>query len=171
MVRGKSSVFEASALKRMVSWLFSFLDSTTQGTDTLECWMTGIFESVHHLSGCRVPFSFRCVGVLEKVPYHFFSSPRPRSVQCPRENLFAYFLTFSEFAIQIPSFPFLVQSMSLNIDMKMIQSVNFLRFNVPFSQIILAREESAMTTIQGDYSTRIQLVLHRFPAVVCKKWT
>ena len=45
------------------------------------------------------------------------------SVFC--ENLFAYSLTFSEFEIQIPSFLFNVQSMSLNIDMKMIRSVNF----------------------------------------------
>ena len=51
-----------------------------------------------------------------------------------RESL-RVFLDFSEFEIQIPSFPFLVQSMSLNIDMKMI--LEFFRFDVPFSQIIV----------------------------------
>ena len=61
----------------------------------------------------------------EDPPYHFFSSPGPRNVQCPCENLFAYSLTSSEFEIQIPSFPFIVQTMSLNTDMKMIRSVIF----------------------------------------------
>ena len=32
------------------------LCSTTQSNDTLEDWMTCIFESSDHLSGCRVPF-------------------------------------------------------------------------------------------------------------------
>ena len=34
---------------------------------------------------CWVPSQF---------PYHFFSSPRPKNVQCPCENFFAYALTF-----------------------------------------------------------------------------
>ena len=96
---------------------FLFQDPTTQSTDTLEHWMTCIFESFHHLSGCRVPIPSPVQG---RVPYHLLRSPRPRNVQCPCENLFAYSLTFYEFKIQIPSFPLLAQSMSLNVDMKMI---------------------------------------------------
>ena len=62
MIRNKSSVSEASALKCMVSLLFFFYqDFTTQSTDTLENWMTGIFQSFQHLSGFGVPFSFKCV--------------------------------------------------------------------------------------------------------------
>ena len=81
-------------------------------------------EMFHHLSGCGVPFSFRCVRK-SSTPL-LFLSPGPRNVQCPSENLFVYSLTFSEFEIQIQPFPFIVQSMSFDIDMQMIQSVNFL---------------------------------------------
>ena len=49
-----------------------------------------------------------------------FSSQRPSYVQCPRENLFAYFITFSEFEIHCSEFPLLFHSMSLSMDMKMI---------------------------------------------------
>ena len=37
-----------------------FQNSTAQSTNALEYWMTCIFYSFHHLSGCRVTFSFRC---------------------------------------------------------------------------------------------------------------
>ena len=47
-----------------------------------------------------------------------------QNVKCPRENLRAYVLILSEFEIQFPSFPFTVQSMSLNRDMKIRRSPN-----------------------------------------------
>ena len=64
---------------------FLLQDPTTQSTDTLEYWMTSIFESLHHLGGCRVPFSFRCV---RKSSTPLPQSPGPRNVQCPCENFF-----------------------------------------------------------------------------------
>ena len=39
-------------------------------------------------------------------------------------RFFRVFLDFSEFEVQFPSFAVLLQSMSLNTDMKMIRSVN-----------------------------------------------
>ena len=66
-------VFEASAFVVYgVSVILLFLDSTSQSTDTPVYWMTGIVESLHHLSGCRVPF---LSGIQGRVPYHFFPSP------------------------------------------------------------------------------------------------
>ena len=116
MIRNKSSVFEASSLKCMVSLFFLFVQgSTTQSSDTLEYWMTSIFESLHHSGDCRILFSFRCF-TDSSTPLLFVSRTEDRP-EPYRGNLFAYSLTFAEFEIQIPSFPFLVQSMSLNIDM------------------------------------------------------
>ena len=124
MIRSKSSVFEASALKCMVSLpLCFFRIPTTQSTDTLEYWMSCVFESSHHLSGCGVTFSLKCARK-SSIPLLFLSRGS-RIVKCPCKNLFANSMTFSKFEIQIPSFPSVVQSMSLYIDMKMIRSVNF----------------------------------------------
>ena len=81
MIRTESSVFEASALKCMVSLLFFFYqDSTTQCTDTLEYWMTGIFESFHHLSCFRIPFSFKFVKK-SSMPLLFVSRTEKRPVR------------------------------------------------------------------------------------------
>ena len=87
------------------------------------------------VSHCACPFR-ACLSATLEFPHHFFSSPGPRNVQCPCKNLFAYSLTFSEFEKQIPSLLFLVQSMPLNMDMKMIPSVNFSGSMFRFSQII-----------------------------------
>ena len=141
-----------------VSVILLFQDSTTQSTDTL--WIVPPFYWLQ-----RVPFSFKC-----SIPPLFVTKTEERPVSL-RESL-RVFLDFSEFEIRIPSFPFLVQSMSLNIDMKMIRSVNFSQIQC----FVLANhsrfsEESAMKKILGEYSTRIQLFLHRFPAILCKKRT
>ena len=101
-----------------------FQDPTTQSTDTLEFWMTSIFESLHHLRGCRVPFSFRCLQDRE-------------NVQCPCETIFAFSSTFSEFEIQNSTISF-----SYPIDVVEHWHENdsvceFFRFDVPFSQINL----------------------------------
>ena len=122
--------FEASALKCMVSLPFSFFRIPQLKAPILV--NTGWPVSLNR--------STISVAVESHVPpsvYHFFSSPGQRHDQCPCENPFAYSLTFSEFEIQIASFPVFVQSMSLNIDMEMIPTVNFSRFNVPLSWIIL----------------------------------
>ena len=158
MIRNKSSVFEASALKCMVSFPFSVLRIPQLNALALvktgwhlslnRCTIWDATES-HFLS--RGYFAF---------PYHHSSSPGPKNVQCPCENFFAYVLTLSEFEIQISSFLFCVQSISLNIDMKMIRSVNL--------------SGSIFWRICNDvnpwkYSTRIQLLLHRFPTILFKR--
>ena len=85
-------------------------DSTTQGTGTCENWVTCFNEPLHHLWSNRIP-------------YHVFSSSGPRNVQWTlRESLRIHIDFFYEFERQISSFPLRVQSMSLNIDMKIIRS-------------------------------------------------
>ena len=121
IVLHKSSVFDESAWKCMVSLLFSFLRIPHNSKhwaswklDDWYLWIVPLFE-----------WPWKPIfpsGVLLRVPYRFISSPGPRNVQSPRENLFAYFLTFSEFETHCSEFPLFVHSMSLNIDMKMIRS-------------------------------------------------
>ena len=59
-------------------------------------------------------------------------------------------LDVSEFEIQLSPFPFLVKSISLNIDMKMILSVNFSSSMFAFANPFGFLEESAMTQILDD---------------------
>ena len=111
-------------------------------------------------------------GVYGRVPHHFISSPKPRNVQCPCKNLFAWSLTFSEFEIQMPSCPLSVQSMSSNIDMKMIRSVHFSGLMFLFrrsSWIILKNLQCRKSW--DNIPTRTHLLLHRFPATLCNKGT
>ena len=75
----------------------------------------------HVLSDDIIPFSTRLVRV-RLVP--FLSDPGPRNDQCPCGNLRAYPATVKEFAIHKSLFSSLLQTMSLNTDMKMIRSVN-----------------------------------------------
>ena len=87
IIRNKSSVFEASALKCMVCLpFFFFQNSTTQSTNALEHWMTCIFESFYHLSGCRISFSFRSVRKKSSLPLLFISRTAERPVSL-RESL------------------------------------------------------------------------------------
>ena len=162
---------EASALKCTASLPFFLLqDPTTPSTDTLEYWMTCVFQSFHHLSGCGVPFSFRCVRK-SSTPLPLVSQAEERPVSL-REFLLAYALTFSEFEMQIPSFPFFVQSMSLNIDMKMTRSVHFSASMFRFRKsvwIILKNLQCRKS--RENIPTRIQLLLHRFTAILCNKGT
>ena len=116
MIRNKSSVFEASELKCLVSpGILLFQNSTTQSTDTLEHCMTV------------------CLGI------------------------FAYSLTSSGFEKQIPSFPCLVQSMSLNIDMKTIRPVNSSGFMFRSCKLFWISWRICNDVNPGKYSTRIQL--------------
>ena len=130
MIRNKTSVFEASELKCMVSpAILLFQYSTTKSTDTLEHWMTV------------------CLGI------------------------FAYSLTSSGFEKQIPSFPRLDQSMSLNIDMKTIQPVNSSGLMFRSCKLFWISWRICNDVNPGKYSTRIQLVLHWFLSILCKKRT
>ena len=148
MIRNKSSVFEASALKCIMCLCYSsfseFHDSKHWYSWILDdryLWIVPPFEWL-----CRVPFSFRCVWLKSSIPLLFVSRTEERPVSL-RESL-RVFLDFSEFETQIPSFPFLVQSMSLNIDMKMISGLWIFQVQC----FVLANhsgfsEESAMTKI------------------------
>ena len=108
MIRNKSSVFEASALKCMVSLLFFFYqDSTTQSTDTLENWMTGIFQSFHHLSGFGVPFSFRCVKKKSSITLLFVSRTEKRPV------LWGVVALFSESSVSLATRAFFLEWLAL----------------------------------------------------------
>ena len=109
-------MFENSALKCKVSFLFNLLK-----IPRLKALALCIFDSLHHLGNDGIPFSLKFVAVSCSP---FSSLPGSRNVQCPCENLSARALTFSEFEIQFSSFPFIVQSMSLNTGMKMIRSPN-----------------------------------------------
>ena len=107
-----------------VSVILSFQISTTQSTDALEHWMTGFFESFHHLCGDGISFSFRCV-IESFVPLVFVS----RAEECPvssREFLLVI-LDFFGFEMRLSGFVLFVHSnsMSLNIDMTMIRPTNF----------------------------------------------
>ena len=117
MIRNKSSVFEASALKSLPFFLFQ--NSTTRSTDTLEYWMTFVFESFHHQIGCGILFSFKCVRK-SSIPLRFVSQAQEWSSVLARISS-----RIPQNRTQITSFLFFVQSMPLNIDMKMTRSVNF----------------------------------------------
>ena len=90
----KSSVFEASALKCMVSWYSSF-SAVHDSNQWCSLILADFCEASHHLSDCRIPFSFRCAKK-SSIPFNFILE-------------FAYALTFSEFEKQSPSFLFLNQ--------------------------------------------------------------
>ena len=58
LIRNKSSVFDESPLKCMVSLTFlPVQDSTTPSTNAFERVMTGFFESLYHFICCGVPVS------------------------------------------------------------------------------------------------------------------
>ena len=96
IVRNKSSVRWIRIEVYGISATFSFQNSTTQSTDALEYWVYSFFQMSYQLCGNGIPI------FLQVCSWEFrtasFSSPGPGNVQCP------------------------VQSMSLNIDMKMIRS-------------------------------------------------
>ena len=89
-------------------------------------------------------------------PYHFFSSPGPRNVQCPCENLFAYVLNV--FWIW--------------------ETVLFVSYSCPFDVVEHwhedhsgSSEEFPMKQVLGIYSTRTQSVLHQLQVILCKNVT
>ena len=87
--------------------LLPFQDSTTQSTDAFEHGMTNLLESLYDFIGCGSPIRHReSTRILHTIPIQ-----NPETSSVPVE-------------IQISSCPLFVQSMSLNIDMKMFQSVN-----------------------------------------------
>ena len=134
-----------------------FQHSTTQCTDTLDFWMTGIFESFHHLSGCSVPFSFRCF-MKSSIPLLFVSRTEERPLSL-RESLrvrLDFFWIRKTNSIVSLSCPIDVVEHWHEDD----SVCELFKFNVSLSKIILDfSEESAMTKIPGECSTRIQLVL------------
>ena len=101
----------------VVSANLSFQNSTTQSTDALEYWVTGFVESFHHLRGYGIPSSFKCISE-SSVPLLFVSKADECSVSS-RESLHVP-LDFSEFDTHCSECPLFVHSMSLHIDMKMI---------------------------------------------------
>ena len=55
-------MFEACVLKCMESFLFTLLKiPRLKSTGTRKNWVTGFFESLHHLGADGVPFSFKFV--------------------------------------------------------------------------------------------------------------
>ena len=167
IIRNKSSLFDESPLKCMVSLPF-FLFRIPR-LKTLMLLNTGWPVSLNLCTILLAVESHSPLGECEDVPYHFFSDPRLRNVQCPGEDLFAKFLIFCAFGTQISSLPFLVQSMSLNIDMKMIRSVNS-----SGSMLFLFKSRwISWRTSQWRKSwqniSRIQFLLHRFPQVLVRR--
>ena len=67
--------------------------------------------------------------------------------------------------MQISSFPLVVQSMSLHIDMKMVQLLLFFEMSEDLLKNLQWRK------ILGKYPTRTQLILHRFQLILCQKAT
>ena len=99
-----------------------FQDSTTQSTDAFEHGMTGFFESLCHSIGCGVPLSTgRVRGLSIPLLFRSRTQKRPVSLQESHRVILDFFL-HSKY--KISSCPLFDQSMSLNIDMKMIRSVN-----------------------------------------------
>ena len=154
MIRNKSCVFEASAWKCIVSLPFFLKNSRTQSTNTLEYC---IFESLDHLSGCRIPSSFRCARK-SHIPLLFVSKTEDRPMSL-RESL-RVFLNFFWIlnANCIISFycPIDVVGHSHEDD----PVCKFFRFNVPFSPIVLH--------FLKNLQWRTQLLVHPFPVILCK---
>ena len=95
-------------------------------------------------------------------PYHFISFPGPINVLWPCGNCCAYNFTLSEFEIQVSStFPF-SHSMSLNIDMNMILSENRSGSTFWHCKSFWISCKICNVVNPGKYSTRLQLLHHRF---------
>ena len=94
-------------------------DPTTQGTDTFEHRMTRFFESLYHFVGCGVPFSSLSVR-RTSIPFFF----RPRTQKCPVSLREFHSVIFGFLGIRNTILIILFLSMSLNIDIKMIRSLN-----------------------------------------------
>ena len=102
------------------------------------------------------------------LPYHFFSSPGPQNVQCHRENLFSYFLTFSEFEIHFSEFPLRCH---WTLKWILFDLQNFQAQCFDLSRLFGSSGTSPMKWVVRKYSTRTQSVLHQFPKILCKNWT
>ena len=167
IVRNKSSVFEASALKCMVSLLL-FSEFHDLSTDALEYWMIGLFESFHHLCGDRIPSSFRCF-IVSSIPLPFVSRTEKRPV--PVRESFRVFLDFSEFKYKFLHFLFLSNRCRWTLTWRWSGlRIPKVRCSV-FATHSGSLEESAMTQVLGKYWTRTQSVLHRFQIILCmKQW-
>ena len=110
-------------------------------------------------------------GVWLRVPHHSFSSPRPRNVQCPRENLFAWFLTCKEFEIHFSEFPLCVHSMSWTLTWRWFDLQTFRAQCFDLAGLSGSSGGSPLTLVLGKYSTRTQSALHHFQTILFEIWT
>ena len=165
-IRNKSSVFEPSALKCMVSFPFSVL--RIPRLNALALVKTGWHVSLKRCTISATELHFPS-GRYFDFPYHFLSSPGPRNVLCPLREFLRVRLVFFWFR-------------NTNLVVSITCPINIVEHwhegdpTCEFFSSVLANhpgsfEESAMTSILGKYATRIQFLLHRFPAVLKKKRT
>ena len=95
-----------------VSIILLLQNSTTQWTNSFEHWVSCILEIFHHLWSTKIPFA-TAIGFISL------------SV-----NFEAYSLIFLDVRAQESSIPLFSWTMSLNMDMKIIRSLNFFRCDV-----------------------------------------
>ena len=126
-------------------------------------------ESMYHLWSCWIPLSFRKV-LCFSIPLLFISRTEERPVSL-REFLRVFPDFFLNSKNKFHRFLFLSNQYRWTLTwrgsgLKIPQVLCSAFANYPESL-----EESAMMQILGKYSTRIQLVLHRFLSILCKKRT
>ena len=97
-------------------------NSTAQRAYPLEYRMSWILKVVHHLWRTKIPLA-TMFGCISSIQLAFFSGCQ--DCQCPSLNFEAYSLIFLEVRAQESSLSFLSSSKSLNIDMKIVRSLNF----------------------------------------------
>ena len=158
MIRNKSSVFEASALKCLVALLFFFFRITRLKALILLCTGWPVCLNRSTIWAAVVPFSFRYirkssklllfVSIFSRIPWLFLNSKYKFHRFLFLSNRCRRTLTWRWSGLWISQ----VQCSVL---------ANHLGFS----------EESAMSKILENCSTRIQLLLHRFPAILCEKRT
>ena len=122
-------------------------------------------------SGCRIPNWWFC-----EVRYCLWFETRDRSgartiflqflargmTPSPFGNLLADAATSEELDMQISSFPSFLKSMSLNIDMKMIRSLNCSGWFLFSSIVLWTSWRTSVWCALGNFSTRTRLVLRQY---------
>ena len=87
MIRNQSSVFEASALKCVVSFRFNpSQDSTTQSVGTRKDWVTCFLVTMYHLRSDGIPFSLQFCKLRFYIPLLLVSGAEKTS-HVPAETL------------------------------------------------------------------------------------
>ena len=157
--------FCVSSIRTEVHGFFSFQrsqNSKTQCTGTCEDWVTCLIESLYHLRRYWIPLSCRRL-LCFSIPLLFISGA-PARISSRTSWLFFWIWSTNlivSFSCQINIVEQLIWRWS---SLWISQSSMFRFVNHPRSV-----EESAMTQMLGRYSTRIQLLLHRFQVIPNKK--